>query len=150
MRKVILLLLINIFISCSGNSQSIDLNRTEGDLFTVECELNEKVKVPFIIDTGCTTTTIPLHIAMTLVNTGSLTEEDFIEERVYILADGSRGSSPVVKIKTLKIGCVLLEDVEVSIGMTKGASLLLGNNVLSKLRKVSIDYEKNTLNYEQD
>lgn len=148
MRKLIIVLLSLIMLSCEGNSQVIKLERNEGDLFITECELNGKVKVRVMLDSGCSTTTIPSYVAMTLYESGTLTNEDFIGYRTYILADGSEVQNAVVKLKSIKIGDRVFEDIEVSINSGKGSALLLGQNVLSQFCKITLDYDKNELSYE--
>lgn len=147
MKKVLVLLLCIILVSCEGTTQVLHLSKSAGGLYSTTCELNGSVRAEFFIDTGCSTTTISEREAFVLLMNGSLTEDDFVAWGRYILADGSIMETPTVRLKTFKVGDTVLHNVEVSINKSV---TLLGQNVLSRLCKISIDYEQNTLNYEQN
>jgi predicted aspartyl protease len=76
--------------------------------------------------------------------TGTLTDADFTGTNTYVLADGSRVPSQTFRIKSLKIGDTVLENVSGSVASLEG-SLLLGQSFLSRFKSWSIDNTRQIL-----
>ena len=91
------------------------------------------------MDSGAADVSIPADVVGTLIRTGTLTETDFVGEQTYRLADGSRIKSKTFRIRQLKVGDRVMENVLGSVADVKG-SLLLGQSFLSRFKKVSFDY----------
>ncbi len=144
MRKFLILFLFSFF---AGNSQEEVLLHNESGVFTTEVTLNSRVRTEFIVDTGCSISSIPYYIALTLYQTGTIKTSDLMEDSTAILADGSRVQVHHFRMRTLKIGHTVLKNVEFAVVMNESSPLLLGQNVLSRLEKVTIDYKRKKLIY---
>jgi predicted aspartyl protease len=75
---------------------------------------------------------------------GTIKETDFIGERTYVLADGSKSQSVTFTIRSLRVGDTVLENVRGSIASSQG-SLLLGQSFLERFKSWSIDNTKHKL-----
>ena len=80
----------------------------------------------------------------TLIRAGTIRDTDFIGERTYVLSDGSRVQSKTFRIRTLKVGDRVLDNVTGSVTSTKG-SLLLGQSFLGRFKSWSIDNNRHVL-----
>src|SRR5580698_4940199 len=69
-------------------SESIPLIHAHGTL-EVPVVINGKISLNFTIDSGATDVSIPASIFATLTRDGTVSREDFLDKRMYKLADGS-------------------------------------------------------------
>lgn len=145
MKKLILLLLI-VFSSCNGQEHSENLT-LNGGTFQIKVEINNTVKIPFIIDTGASNTSIPVYVIMTLMKAGTVKQEDFLDDQEYTLADGSTILCKRVCISELKIGDKIIKDIECTVSENLGSPILLGQNSLRELGEVTVDYKNNLLKF---
>lgn len=122
---------------------SVPLQR-EGGIYVVPVLINDAITLNFVVDSGAAHVTIPADVVMTLIRTGTIKSSDFLGEQTYILADGSRVPSQTFRIRSLKIGSRVLENVIGSVADVKG-SLLLGQSFLGRFESWSIDNASNRL-----
>jgi clan AA aspartic protease (TIGR02281 family) len=115
-----------------------------GGTFTVPVSINNRITLDFILDSGAADVSIPADVVQTLKRTGTLTDADFLGKKTYRLADGSTVPSQTFRIKSLKVGDKVLENVTGSIASVEG-SLLLGQSFLSRLKSWSIDNQRQVL-----
>jgi len=106
--------------------------------------INEAITLNFVVDSGAAHVSIPADAVITLMQTGTLKNTDFLGEQTYVLADGSTIPSQTFRIKSLKVGNKVLENVIGSIASVKG-SLLLGRSFLSRFKSWSVDNTKHAL-----
>ncbi len=144
MKKILLILTSTFFLSCNGQ-EYVPLQKTDGLLVTVDVLLNDKVSMPFLVDTGCSITSIPDYVARTLIATKTLSPKDMQGSAGFILADGSKVQHYLVRLKTIKIGSTIFKDVTVCI-TGSGAPLLLGQNILDNS---TIDLKNNTITFQK-
>ena len=78
------------------------------------------------------------------MRTKTITDEDFLGEQTYVLADGSKVPSHQFRIRSLKVGNKTVENVVGSIASVN-ATILLGQSFLSKFKSWSVDNEQHTL-----
>jgi aspartyl protease family protein len=98
-----------------------------------------------VVDTGATDVLIPGEVVLTLVRTGTLdVEADFIGRKIYELADGSKLPSRTFRIRSLKVGDKVVENVTGSIAPVLG-NFLLGQSFLKRFKSWSIDNTTHTL-----
>jgi DNA invertase Pin-like site-specific DNA recombinase len=71
-------------------------------------------------------------------------EQIDLGERTYVLADGSKVPSQTFRIRSLKVGNQVLENVNGSIASVNG-SLLLGQSFLGRFRSWSVDNSRHAL-----
>ena len=106
--------------------------------------INNQITLHFTLDSGAADVTIPPDVVRTLMRTGTLSEADFLETKTYRLADGRTIPGRSFRIRFLKVGDKVLEDVTASVISAEG-SLLLGQSFLRRLKSWSIDNERQVL-----
>jgi predicted aspartyl protease len=116
----------------------------EGGINVVPVLINDAITLNFVVDSGATDVSIPADVVMTLIRTGTLKRSDFLGQRTYVLADGSETPSQTFRIRSLKVGNRLLEDVTGSIASVRG-SLLLDQSFLGRFKSWSVDNTKHVL-----
>ena len=128
-----------------NSSASISVSmKMEGGIYVVPVLINDAITLNFVVDSGAAHVSIPADVVMTLMRTGTIKNTDFLGEQTYELADGSTVPSQTFRIKSLKVGNKVLENVVGSIASAKG-SLLLGQSFLSRFKSWSVDNSKHTL-----
>ena len=115
-----------------------------GGTWTVPVSINDKITLDFTIDSGAADVSIPADVVMTLVRTGSLTDNDFLGKHTYTMADGSTVPSTIFRIRSLRVGNKILENVTGSISSVNG-QLLLGQSFLARFRSWSINNQRGVL-----
>jgi predicted aspartyl protease len=70
-------------------------------------------------------------------------ESDFLGQKTYVLADGSMVPSQTFRIRSLKVGNRVLENVNGS--TSEKGFLLLGQSFLSRFKSWSVDNNKHAL-----
>jgi clan AA aspartic protease (TIGR02281 family) len=118
--------------------------KAEGGGLVVPVVINDSVKLDFMLDSGAAVVTIPADVAMTLIRTGTLTKDDYLGRETFEMADGHPAPSTILRIRSLKVGDIVVHDVQASVTDTKG-SLLLGQTFLARLTTWSIDNGRNVL-----
>jgi TPR repeat protein len=116
----------------------------EGGVYKVPVLINSAIVLNFVVDSGSADVSIPADVVTTLMRTGTITQADFIGARTYTLADGSKTSSRTFRIRSLKVGEVVLENVVGSVANREG-DLLLGQSFLGRFKSWSIDNAKHAL-----
>lgn len=147
MKKFFCILLLTTVMSCVGQDKAVTLKKDSiSKILTVKCTLNDVITIPMIVDTGASITTIPMHVAQTLIDTGTLTPTDYIGKSKYVLADGSIVENYKVRLASLKLEGHEFKNVTICIGKG-GAPLLLGGDILSQLYGgvITIDYNNNKI-----
>ena len=116
----------------------------EGGAFKVPVAINGQLTLDFIVDSGAADVSIPADVVMALWRTGSIAEDDFLDSQTYRLADGSTVEKRRFRIRALKVGGRVLENVVGSIAPVTG-SLLLGQSFLTRFKSWSIDNQRQAL-----
>jgi clan AA aspartic protease (TIGR02281 family) len=116
----------------------------DGGTFVVPVTINDAISLKFTIDSGASDVTIPSDVASTLVRAGTISTGDYIGSKTFVLADGSTIPSPEFRIRSLRVGDVVLHDVVASVTGPDG-SLLLGQTFLQRLKHWAIDNDRRVL-----
>jgi clan AA aspartic protease (TIGR02281 family) len=116
----------------------------QGGTFDVPVLINDRITLDFVLDSGAADVSVPADVVLTLIRTGTLTQADFLGEKTYVLADGSKVPSATFRIRSLRVGNHVLSNVTGSVADTRG-SLLLGQSFLNRFRSWSIDNSTHTL-----
>lgn len=106
--------------------------------FVVPVVLNNVLTENFIVDSGAADVSIPAEIAARLKQLGTLTEADFLGQKLYQMADGSKVPSDIYRIASLKVGGLVVQNVTVRVAAER-TSMLLGQSFLSRLKSWSVD-----------
>jgi len=101
-------------------------------------------QVKAIVDSGAADVSIPADIVLTLMRTKTISQQDFLGQQTYVLADGSKVPSQQFRIRSLKVGDKTVENVVASIASVN-ATILVGQSFLSKFKSWSIDNEQHIL-----
>jgi clan AA aspartic protease (TIGR02281 family) len=136
-------LVATLLSSGAANSESIPLIHAHGTL-QVPVVINDKISLDFTIDSGATDVSIPASVFAALTRAGTVSRQDFLDKRMYKLADGSGEISQRFRIRSLRVGKLEVRDVIASVG-DSGGLLLLGQSFLSRLKSWSIDNERQAL-----
>ncbi len=131
----------------SADRETIVLRR-EGGTYVLPTLINGLITLDFTLDSGAADVSIPADVAMTLMRTKTLTSADFLGQQTYQLADGSTLPSQQVRIRSLRIGHIEMNDIVASIVPPNG-SLLLGQSFLGRLPSWTIDNRKPALIVEE-
>jgi gag-polyprotein putative aspartyl protease/PAN domain len=131
--------------SSAGSVDSISVPlQMEGGTYVVPVLINEAIALNFVVDSGADDVAIPADVVMTLMRTGTLKNSDFLGTQTYVLADGSKVPSETFRIRSLKIGNQILENVHGSVVPVQG-SLLLGRSFLGRFKSWAVDNIKHLL-----
>jgi clan AA aspartic protease (TIGR02281 family) len=120
-------------------SSRVDVPLTSsGGTFEVPVEINGTITLDFTVDSGASDVIIPLDVFSTLKRTRTIGGSDILGQKTYVLADGSKAALPTFRIRSIKVGDRVLEDVSASVGPS-GGPLLLGQSFLGRFKAWSID-----------
>jgi len=138
------ILLLALLLACgTAQAESIPLIREHGT-FVVPVVINDEITLNFTIDSRASDVSIPADVFSILTRAGTVSLEDFLDEHLYELADGSKQTSQRFRIRSLRVGSLELRDVIASVAPAAG-SLLLGQSFLSRLKSWSIDNQRQVL-----
>jgi clan AA aspartic protease (TIGR02281 family) len=112
--------------------------RMDRGISFVPVEINGTLKLDFALDSGASDVSVPADVFSTLKRTSTVKDADLIGQQSYVLADGSTTQSAIFKIRSLRIGELVVEDVKASVTPSH-ASLLLGQSFLERFKSWSID-----------
>ena len=107
-------------------------------------ELNGHVTLYGIVDSGASDVSIPLDIIKAMKDDQILSDKDYLGEKIYMMADGSKVTAKRYVIKSVKVGEKELKDVTIS-STAKNGVILLGQSFLSRFKTWSIDNEDHSL-----
>ena len=124
-------------------ASSIQMKK-EGRTYLVPVLINNAITLDFMVDSGASDVSIPEDVVSTLIRAGTIKGADFIGEQTYVLADGSKVKSKTFRIRSLKVGDRVLENVTGSVADRKG-TLLLGQSFLGRFKSWSIDNSRHAL-----
>jgi tetratricopeptide (TPR) repeat protein len=116
----------------------------EGGVYVVPVRFNDMFTLSAIVDSGASDMSVPADVVFTLIRTKTITDEDFLGQQTYVLADGSKVPSQRFRIRSLKVGDKTVENVVASIASVKG-EILLGQSFLNRFKSWSVDNEQHTL-----
>jgi clan AA aspartic protease (TIGR02281 family) len=116
----------------------------DGGTYVIPVQINGAITLDFVVDSGAADVSIPADVVMTLMRTRTLNVSDFLGQKTYVLADGSKVPSQTFRIRSLKVGDRVLENVSGSVASVQG-SLLLGQSFLSRFKSWSVDNAKHAL-----
>jgi clan AA aspartic protease (TIGR02281 family) len=143
-KKGFVLLALQLLLISIGSSQtSIKMIKQNG-VYYLPCKVNG-LKLNFILDTGASNISISLSEALFMLKNGYLDEDDIRGSSYAQLANGELVKNTEIRIRKLLIGNLELSNIKAGIINNVDAPLLLGQSLLSRLGKVTIDYDNNLL-----
>ncbi len=127
-----------------ATSQKLIAMQKNGGGYVVPVLIDGTITLNFVVDSGASDVTIPSDVVTTLMRTGTVTQSDFLGTQTYVLADGSKVPSRTFRIRSLKIGDTVVENLTASVAPAQGP-LLLGQSFLGHFKSWSIDNTKHAL-----
>jgi aspartyl protease family protein len=115
-----------------------------GGTVRVPVIINDTLRLGCVIDSGASDVVLPADVVMTLLRTGTLRDSDFLGKQISVLADGSKLPSPTFRIRSLRVGDKVLNNVIGSASPAAGEPLL-GQSFLSRFKSWSIDNARDVL-----
>lgn len=120
--------------------------RKENGVYLVPIEVNG-LNLDFVFDTGASSISISLAEARVMARQGKITEDDILGQARFADAQGDVSVGMVIQLRTVKIGDIVLENVEATVVDNLQAPLLLGQTALAKFGKVTIDYDNDVIEF---
>lgn len=121
-----------------GTHSEIDMKKMYGGTYEVACTVNG-LPLRMIFDTGASDVTISSVEANFMLKNGYLSESDVKSRRSYVNANGEIHDGTVLRLKEVKLGDIVLKNIEASVVHSQTAPLLLGQSVLERFGVITID-----------
>ena len=125
-------------LSVFSNAQTSIKMEKDGGIYKVKCKVNG-APMKMYFDTGASTVSISRATAMYLYDNDLISEDDFIGKAKTTTAEGAITDNMVIRLKDVEIGGLHLQNIEAVVTSSLNAPLLLGQTVISKLGKISLD-----------
>ncbi|MBL6852118.1 MAG: retroviral-like aspartic protease family protein [Alphaproteobacteria bacterium] len=122
---------------------AVPMNK-DGGVYVVPVNVNGLATFDCIVDSGASDVNIPEAVFRKLERAGSVTEADYVGTQDYTLADGSSSRGRTYRIKSLKVGNVVVHNVIASVGGDESSGLL-GQSFLERFRSWSLNNTNHTL-----
>ena len=116
-----------------------------GGTFVILATVNGAAQAALRVDSGATDVMLPRTVAAKLFSTGSLTHADYVTTKTYRLADGSFRTQKVYRLRSLKVGTLIVRDIPCTI--SNDDTGLLGQSFLSKAHDWSMDNRRHVLTF---
>lgn len=126
------------------NSRNVLQMEIQDGVRYVWIEING-IKLKFIFDTGASNICISSAEAAVLFRQGLLKEEDVIGTQSFQDATGRISQGTKIKLREVKIGEIVLENIEATVIDNVNAPLLLGQSVLERFGSIEIDNYNNEI-----
>ncbi|MBD2704487.1 retroviral-like aspartic protease family protein [Spirosoma sp. BT702] len=119
----------------------------ENGVYKIPVEING-LPLKFILDTGASLISISATEAEFMFKQGVITEDDIIGKSKFQDANGDISPGSIIRLKSVRIGDRVLENVSANVVSSTKAPLLLGQSALSKFGKISVDYRRNIVTFD--
>lgn len=116
----------------------IQMKKMYSGVYEILCTINE-LPLKFIFDTGASSVSISSVEASFMLKNGYLRSDDIKGKDYYSTATGEIHEGTVIRLREIKIGDIMLRNVEASVVHSQQAPLLLGQSVLERFGIVTID-----------
>ena len=116
--------------------------KKENGVYKVPVSLNGIINIDFIFDSGAGEVLIAPEVAMVLLRSKTIDDDDKLEDGYFEIADGSVLRLSRFNIKEVQVGSKKIFNVKCAVSKEFGGDMLLGQSVLEKLGKYTFDYEK--------
>ncbi|MBP6182919.1 retropepsin-like aspartic protease [Flavobacterium sp.] len=117
---------------------------SENGVKYVWVEIND-LKLRFIFDTGASSICISPAEATVLYRQGTLKREDILDVEYFQDATGKISEGTKINLRTVKVGNIILENIDATVIDNINAPLLLGQTVFEKFGNIEIDNINNEI-----
>lgn len=114
------------------------MEKQPSGLYKVSCKVNG-APMKMLFDTGASTVSISRSTALYLLDNDLIDEDDYIGTAKTRVADGGIVDNMLIRLKDIEIGGLHLKNVEALVTSSLTAPLLLGQSVISRLGKITLD-----------
>jgi aspartyl protease family protein len=111
---------------------------TQNGVKYVWIEING-IRLRFIFDTGASSICISISEATVLYRQGTLTKDDILYKEYFQDATGKISEGTKINLRTVKIGNLILRNIQATVIDNVDAPLLLGQSVLENFGNIEID-----------
>lgn len=118
--------------------------KKDGGVSVIPCKVNG-LNLKFIFDTGASDVSISMTEATFMLKNDYLSKDDIVGKSNYLDANGNVSVGVNIILREVEIGGMKLYNVKANVVNNIKAPLLLGQSAISKLGKVQLDLEANTL-----
>jgi aspartyl protease family protein len=136
----------NSVLKSWGHKTRVQIKKQDG-VNLIPIEING-VKMYFIFDTGAGIVSISQTEANFLYKQGTLERKDVLGTASFIDANGDISEGTIINLKTIKVGDRILTNIRASVVHNLKAPLLLGQSVLEKFGKITIDNQNGEITFE--
>lgn len=126
------------------STKNVLLMEAENGVRYVWIEING-IKLKFIFDTGASSICISPAEATVLYRQGTLAEDDIIGTQSFQDATGRISEGTRINLREVKIGNIILENIEATVIDNINAPLLLGQTAFERFGKIEIDNSNNEI-----
>lgn len=144
----LIFLIICMFVSIFAYSQrtvSIPFRVDDANLLNIKVNINNGLTRTFIFDTGASGVSISSSVFAAMQNNGLVTSSDIIGSTNVVIANGSVVAAKIIRLRSLALESFVVHNVEAFVMPDPHAPLLIGQTIVSKFGKVSIDYDNNVI-----
>ena len=113
-----------------ANAWTVPIRRRGGSIM-LDGQVDGRLTVHWMLDTGASTTFIPRDLAKAM-------DAQELRRKTFVMADGRKVTMPIVLIKRLKIGNVTVTNLAAAVG-DAGTDPLLGKNFLDAFSSYEIN-----------
>jgi aspartyl protease family protein len=103
------------------------------------------IRLQFVFDTGASSICISPAEATVLYRQGTLRKEDVLDVEYFQDATGRISEGTKINLREVKIGNIVLENVNATVVNNVNAPLLLGQTVLERFGRIEIDNENKVI-----
>lgn len=136
--RTVLFLNAIFFVNGIYAQTTIKMVKNPSGTFSLRCKVNGAL-MKMIFDTGASSVSISRSTALYLYNNDLISENDYIGEISSRIANGDIIDNMLIRLRDVEIEGLHLKDVEAMVSSSLNAPLLLGQNVISKLGKITLD-----------
>lgn len=125
-----------------GETETSEVPFTKSEGVTkVKCTIND-LPLSFIFDTGASLVSMSSVEATFMYKNGYISKDDICGTSAFIDANGDISEGTIINLRKIKFGGFELANVRASVVHNQVAPLLLGQSVLGRLGRITIDNKK--------
>lgn len=143
LKKIFISTLLFLTVAFSFGQTTLKLKK-DGGIYLVPCKING-LDFDLYFDTGASLVSLSLKEAKKLIAAGKLKADDIIGKTQMTIANGQFVNGTIILIRELKVGDLILKDIEAVITESQTAPLLLGQSAIKNFGEFTFDYATETL-----
>lgn len=106
------------------------------------------IAMHFIFDTGASNVSLSETEATIMYRQGLITDDDIKGSKQFVDANGDINEGTIINLKEINIGGRVVKNVSASVVHSQNAPLLLGQSLMERFGKFTMDYKKATITFE--